>query len=180
MTFPEMGEFPIREELPLQYYRDMGRVIFHWARLENELKDTIYTLLSIGRKEGRIAVSNPRADQLVQRIGELISIKGLKTNVKLKEYGAAVQTLRTARDNIAHGIWADHPGSPNPVLQRTSGSTTEPGRKKVSARIFPGAVEVEPGNMRTTAGQIERLIKIAVTLKTELKSQIQARQKESP
>ena len=118
MTFPEMGEFPVRDQLPVSYYRDIGRVIFHWARLENELKDVIYTLLSIGRIEGRIAVSTPRADQIVERIADLLSIKGLKTKVKLKEYQSAVQILRVGRDTIAHGIWVDHSGSKNPVLQR--------------------------------------------------------------
>ncbi len=181
MTSPEMGEFRVRDELPITYYRDMGRVIFHWARLESELKDTIYTLLSVGRKEGRIAVRTPRADDIVQMIGDLLSIKGLKTKVKLKEYKSAVQTLRGARDNIAHGIWVDHPGSDHPVLQRTSGSISpEPGQKKVSARIFPSAMEVEPGNMRTTAEQIAYLIGIAVTLKAEVKVQIQAQRKEFP
>ena len=152
MTFPEMGKFPVRDKLPISYYRDIGRVIFHWARLENELKDVIYILLSIGRKEGRIAVSSPRADQIVQRIADLISIKGLTTTVKLKEYQSAVQILRVARDTIAHGIWVTHPGSRNPVLQRTSGSITpEPGKKKVSARIFPGALDEIPGNGRALA-----------------------------
>ena len=181
MTFPKMGVFPVRNQLPVSYYRDIGRVIFHWARLENELKDVIYTLLSIGRKEGRIAISTPRADQIVERITDLISIKGLATKVKLKEYQSAVQILRVGRDAIAHGIWADHPGSKNPVLQRTSGSISpEPGQKKVSARIFPGALDVEPGDLRKTAQQIEILIGIALTLKGEMKTQTQGRQQESP
>ena len=174
MTFPKMGEFPVRDQLPVSYYRDIGRVVFHWARLENELKEVIYTLLSIGRKEGRIAVSTPRADRIVERIADLISIKGLKTKVKLKEYESAVEILRIGRDTIAHGIWVDHPGSKNPVLQRISGSISpQPGQKKAKARIFPGALDVEPGDLRTTAQQIEHLIGIALTLKDEMRAQIQ-------
>lgn len=181
MTFPEMGEFPVRDQLPVSYYRDIGRVIFHWARLENELKDVIYTLLSIGRIEGRIAVSTPRADQIVERIADLLSIKGLKTKVKLKEYQSAVQILRVGRDTIAHGIWVDHSGSKNPVLQRVRGSISpKPGQKKASARIFPGALDVEPGDLRKTAQQIEHLIGIALALKEEMKTQTQGPQQESP
>ena len=181
MTFPEMGEFRVRNQLPVSYYRDIGRVIFHWARLEHELKDVIYTLLSIGAKEGRIAVSTPRADQIVERIADLISIKGLTTNVKLTEYQSAVQMLRVGRDAIAHGIWVDHSGSKNPVLQRISGSISpKPGQKKVKARIFPGALNVEPGDLRTTAQQIEYLIGIALTLKEEMKTQIQGPQQGYP
>lgn len=170
---PQMGEYPVIVRLPVSYYRDIGRIVFKWALLESVFRDTVYALLRLDRKRGRLAIRSSRPDEMVTLICDLMSLSGLTTTVETKPLIADLKLVKTARDHVAHGLWVRHPGTSNPVLQFTSGSFPEkPGAKAAKTRVYPQSMEVEPGDLGKTVRDIDILTATAEKLRDEIAEQL--------
>jgi hypothetical protein len=98
-------ELPVVLNLSPLLCREIGRVITRHAYLEWRLSKIIYALLSVGPKEGRLAVREPRATDRLVLIRDLVHLKGLEIRADLDLLAEAIDSVTRQRDQLAHGIW---------------------------------------------------------------------------
>jgi hypothetical protein len=143
------------------------------AVIEGRLRNIVYSLLELKSEFGRIAVRNPRVEDSLGMIQDLMKLRGFTTTVPLK--GAtglitACKELERFRDKVAHGVWVFHGKNPTPVLQVTAGSYSEAG-EKVSARIAPMALAITLKDFQSRAALASRALKGVDMMSSQLKIQ---------
>jgi hypothetical protein len=104
-------------------------------------------------------------------IEDLMSLRGFKTSLDMKELRRLCKQLEQFRDKVAHGVWARHTGSKLPVLQVTAGNYQDQAGKAVKARIEPRAVGIAAKDFKSfTDGAVE-MVAILKKLAGELQAQ---------
>lgn len=179
---PLMDEFPIRKSLPQTHSLQIGRITTKYARLEWELRKTLYTALDIGAKEGRQAVISPRAQDYIPIIQNILVIRKISApRIDVPKIKKFVEKIKKFRDALAHGVWIKHSATRQPVLQVVSGAYSPmPGAKKVSAKIHPQAVIVTAQNLRDIAKGIDIQINNVRAWRKEIAGAINALQQKHP
>lgn len=166
-----MPTFPLWVRLPGAYNAAIGRMVSRFAVVESALRQMIYALLEVEPKYGRVAVRNPRVDDSFTMIEDLMSLRGFKTSLDMKELRRLCKQLEQFRDKVAHGVWARHTGSKLPVLQVTAGNYQDEAGRAVKARIVPRAVGIAVKDFKSfTDGAVE-MVAILKTLAGELQVQ---------
>jgi hypothetical protein len=155
-----MRELPTIHVLPASLYREIGRVIVVYARLEWLLSQILYASLGVSQKEGRIAVGEPRATDRFERIVEILEVKAIPFKTELDPIRAAIKAGMDQRNQLAHGVWLRAPESGAYILTVTRGSWQPiKGQKgKTSRKIAPEGVEYGVDDCRSLYALIERTI----------------------
>lgn len=167
-----VSTYPVIRQLPDEYYPLIGKIMVDWSYLENLLRDSVYMLLHLDRKKGRIAVRSPRANEMITMIEELLDASSLSTKAKTKEIKKALTTVSAARDALAHGLWIKHDQTEIPVLQVVSGSfPVEEGKPSAKARLTPIAMATTPADLGKTLQDIRNLTGVIERLKDEIEGQ---------
>ena len=167
-----MPTYPGCYRLPTSYSTAIGRYITRFAALESALRHLIYVLLEVDRKMGRVAVRNPRIEDSLTMIRDLVALRSFQTTLDLNLLAKECKKLEKFRDKLAHGVWAKHPKSQLPVLQVTAGTYSEkPGGKSVKARIQPMALGVTVQNIRDHIRGVDFAFKAVMELAHELSAQ---------
>lgn len=144
-----MGSFPVRDKLPVKYSTEIGRIITRWSMIEWHLKRLAYDVLKTDPKSGRVAVREPRVGEYITMIEDLLSIRGIKTEIDWKGIKKELEDIESFRNKIAHGIWVTHHRTKNPILQETKGK--HPGEKDATqkkARVNPKALNITLNNLQ--------------------------------
>ena len=166
-----MAEYPVRRRIPTAHSIQIGRIITRWAVLEWRLRNTIYALLGIGPKEGRITVREQRAENYITTIKDLMKIKRISIQFDLIKYIKFLKILREHRNNLAHGIWLKHPDFEEPVLQLIKGKwNPDPSNPKTKTKrvIDPEGALIRPQELRQFSQLIDKAIDAAAQLEDQV------------
>ena len=145
----DMKSYPVRKRLPTNYYTHIGRLISRWAYIEWRLRRITYSLLQLDQKRGRVAIRDPRVEDHITMIEDLIYLEGLDVQIRIGQWKQPLKELEGWRDKLSHGIWVSRPETRAPVLQNTKGvlpNEAHPHARK--ARINPQGVIVEIANFK--------------------------------
>lgn len=175
-----MPTFPHWYRLPTNYSTNIGRVVTRYAFFEAQLRHAIYLLLDIDVKAGRVAVRNPRLDDAITMILDLMAVKSIKTSIDLKFLRKECKKIESFRDKISHGVWVKHSGTKLPVLQVTAGSYARTqGGESVKARITPQALAIGPDDFKSFLRAIDIALEHVGMLRQEIHQQIESSRKKS-
>jgi hypothetical protein len=162
-----MALYPTWEHLPEEYNAAIGRIVSRQAILEDNLHKLIWALLEVEPSYGRLAVPCPRAADAVTRIADLMQLRGLHTKINMKSLQSSCRQLEEFRDKLAHGVWAKHPESDNPILQITAGKN----RDGTKARISPYGGNAKLETLKSYEDGINQTIDTIRELSDELGAQ---------
>lgn len=168
-----MNVYPILRELPNEYLAAIGLVCFEWAQQERTLMNITFGLLNVGPKHGRVAVRSPRATDQVAMIRQLMHLEKVRSEeVDLDRLSETLGKLERYRDLVAHGIWLRGEND-TVLLQDLSGNwRPDPKQPKVSRRITPQGVGIDPEGLQTLARLIRETRKATELLSAELASKL--------
>lgn len=177
----KMDTYPVRARLPANYSTEIGRIIVRWALVEWHLKRLAYDTLQISPKSGRVAVQEPRANNYIIMIEDLLSIRGIKTNIDWKLIRKELDDIESFRNRLAHGIWVKHGNTKEPVLQDTRGKhPNERDAQQRKARINPMAKRITLQNLRDYTKRTEAAVSALNQLREDLHPILFSEQTKSP
>lgn len=174
MASTQEVELPTIYKLPAELEQKIGHAIVGFSYLEFLLSRITYDLLGIGQKEGRLVVKEPRAHERVEAIADLIALQNLDIDVDLKVLTTLVENLEKSRNQLAHGVWMEHPNTHQLFLRITSG-TWKPDTKapsKVRRIIKPEGREYGLPEVTVLCDQIDQTTRIALDLAREIVNKI--------
>ena len=155
--------YPVRRRLPRNYSTEIGRVIARWALFESRLRALAYLLLDVSPERGRVAVRGGRVADYLTMLDDLMLLRGVGVNVKIKALKRPLSEVEAFRDRLAHGVWLHHPRTRTPVLQVTKGDLPDPSAAKAAQ-----ASAVTLGDLRRYVRTIDAAIRIADRMHAEL------------
>jgi hypothetical protein len=171
--------------------REIGKVIVGYASVEWRLSDMLYAVLSVGPKQGRLAVVEPRAPERLDLLGELAALRGvrlssllgIRTKPNLLKLRNEIEWCRAQRALIAHGLWAFDPDNLGQTyLRRVTGDwrPDQKDRQKVSRKIKPEAILYDTRKCRALRKRIDRLNKKLGDVKVRLEIALASPPPKSP
>ncbi len=93
-------------ELPAPISREIGRIIVHWSYFENCVYEMVWDILNLTAAAGRIAVRQPRVEDSLAMIYDLLELRRGEWDHELyKSMLARVRLLAAKRHLITHGKW---------------------------------------------------------------------------
>jgi hypothetical protein len=169
-----MRELPVITDIPSRVYREIGRAIVLHAFLEYILGRTVYDLLEINPKQGRIAVREPRGQEVYDMIKDLAHVRGIDLSTEYDVIRQAIEGAKTQRDQLGHGIWLRDPETKRLFLRVLRGTwQRDPKMKgKVKRRISPEGQEYGLPELRSLIEQIEATIDAINGLRADLLSKL--------
>jgi hypothetical protein len=182
MTFISIQELADSSLIPSGQLPDviagaLGRCIASHSLLETTLSLTLYALVEVNPKVGRIAVGNPRTAQLLDRMQQVIEARGLQLpDVPWKEFRKTLDDLKTRRDLFAHSPWGMDSDAKF-VLFVTSGSGQLDGRNR---RLYPEGLLVTPSMLVGLHGDIGKAIAQAQELDRLVRTALHEHASSSP
>lgn len=134
--------------LPDEYTRGIGQVMAHWAYLEHLLQRISYRLLNLDPKRGRVAVRDPRSEQYISMYRELMELAGMKPpDEALDALFTGLQAGKPLRDLVAHGVWVRNNDGGYSVVRTGGNWKPNPKAPKVSRKITPEGVVIDPAGL---------------------------------
>jgi hypothetical protein len=121
-------------DLPISYYKGIGRVIAAHAILENNVSELVFDLMKIGSPEGRVAFEYRAASTMFALVRKLLALRGIEPNLNVADLGDQISDLCKARDQLAHGLWVKRNGMI--ALRLTEGTYDTPEGRR-SRAILP-------------------------------------------
>lgn len=171
--------YPVRKSLPTTYYTHIGRLTFKWAYLEWRVRRTLYALMRVSPKHGRIAVRDPNINDYLVMVEDLLYLEGIRTTVDMGKLREALKKVESYRNKVSHGVWVERSDSDVPVLQDTRGAHPQEfdsDKRARNARINPKALAITIDNFKNWYAIIDS----AVDALTHLGEEIDAQRKPSP
>lgn len=164
---------PATYKLPVSISREIGRVMVHWAFVEQYVQDIVYLLLGVSEKQGRIAVREPRVIDRFDMIAELAYLRKVHIDASdLKSLKDRAEDIVPIRDLFAHGCWTFSADHGEYAIQNTKGpweGRTGHGRKK---KINPEGLLANADAIRLTVQKIETVIADLRELKVSVHEQL--------
>jgi hypothetical protein len=134
---------PVVNDIPDNYAATVGRIIATWSEVEWMIRSSSYPLLGLTSKEGRVAVRDPRLEDHITMIEQLLSLRGLKIESNLPAIQKFLRQLANYRDLLAHGVWMRDENN-NLYIQHVSGNwQPDKSGPSISRKISPEGVQVE-------------------------------------
>lgn len=159
----------------------VGRVVAHWSFLEWLLRQCTYTLLGVSDRFGRIAVRDPRPEEHVRMIQELMELAGFSTSIKLSDLMEDLRALKNLRDSIVHGVWTENVDTGRLTISIDSGTWSPPKLTgKVSRRVVPEARGIDAEGLETVCSGIHDCILRVQRLLVDLEAQVLASNEKYP
>ncbi len=164
---------PTLIDLPSDYLVGLGRVVVRWSFVERQLMNIVYLLLGVSKKHGRVAVREPRADECITMIRQLMHLEKVTVHsIDLDRLSKALASIKNTRDTLAHGLWLQGPN--DTVLIQVTGGTWKPDPKspKIAKRIDPEGMGVTPTDLETLSDQIKQMMQALDVLHREIEAQV--------
>jgi hypothetical protein len=148
---------PLETSLPLSMYREIGRVAFKFSLLEHQLRQAAYLVAGVDRRIGRVAFRDPRAEDMVEMINDLIDSKEMKIEHIAKGFLTKLRKAKTDRDLLCHGLWARNPNTQEIQLITVRGTADTPREGHIKRKLEPISVTVTVEMIRELTRSIETL-----------------------
>ncbi|MFY9314912.1 MAG: hypothetical protein WAO95_05055 [Burkholderiales bacterium] len=134
---------------PMSYCKAVGQIISHWANLEWQVEKTIWALLKIGPKEGRLLTTQMNIRPKLEILKGLASRANLDDERRkaLLAMSKDITAANDFRNKLAHGLWATAPskrkrrGMPRKMLLYWM-------RGKTETRIMPTTIRIDAKGLR--------------------------------
>ena len=155
-------------------------MITTWALLEHELRLTVFLLLDLDNKRGRLAVRSARAKETVELISDLMHQSKVQSKTtRLDELAKVLDELENRRNTLAHNIWLqDQDGVLH--IQSLSGVWPQRDGKRLKRRVLPAGIPVSEQNLTDLVNAIQGSIKAVSRLRHEVKSLLESAASPSP
>ena len=169
--------------LPATLCREIGRMISRWAFLENYLQRTLWKVMGISKEEGRLAVREPRLEERVELIADLMHVYGLKVDDKLiSTLADGIRNQVRIRDAVAHGAWSFSDDYGDWQVTNTKGTWDKQERPKIERKkkINPEGILLGVAALRNRIFAIDEIITNATILHDSIVEQIAALRETPP
>jgi hypothetical protein len=169
---PRMSVSPAVYKLPAHLTREIGRLIVHWAHFEYLLQSTLWLLLGIDEKKGRVAVPQARnMDETLEKIADLADLNMLKIRTVINKMKVPAIAMSSKRNLVAHGVWIkDAEGW---KVQQTRGKypfkVTGHSQKRSMA---PEVIKADTKGLQEVTQNIDRLIQGASEVRDLVKKKL--------
>ncbi len=163
---------PVVYKLPEEITAKIGHVVVAASYIDLVLSGMIYDLLSIGPKEGRIAVKEPSAEERFTIITDLLNLKKINITADIKYLRRKIQDVADHRNAIVHGSWLDNSGQ---TLLRLTKGDWQPNPKmqgKAKRKIYPQAIKFESGELKKLSDEIDDLAAELINMSIEIRGKI--------
>jgi hypothetical protein len=171
-----MEELSVLRNLPIAFATEIGRIVAQYSLFEYAIKRTNYLLLGISPKQGRVAVREPRGEDLVGMAQELSSLVIPDFDFPFNDLKIVAKDLNAQRDKLAHGVWMKK--GKYKLLMITSGSWTPPKtRGRISRRIKPEGLHYNVSHLKQILTQVTDLATVGFDLFELTKVQLASLQK---
>jgi uncharacterized protein YwbE len=146
--------------LPHAVSGEIGRIIVHWAFLDHYIERTVYILLKLDQKRGRLALKDGTINDRINLISDLAGLQSIKLDeTKLSAFKSKVKQAEERRNVFAHGLWTQLPDGSLRVQQVTGEySKTVKVSHSRKRKIDPEGLAVTVDGLRTVTKDIEGLI----------------------
>jgi hypothetical protein len=104
---PPAELMPIVKALPASKAASIGRTLTRFSYLEWRMAKTIYSLLGIGIKQGRVAVRLGQLKPAAQTAEGLLEAVRIRTNYNFKALGKKLDAAERARNVLAHSLFLE-------------------------------------------------------------------------
>lgn len=175
-----MKTLPVLLELPVAYYREIGRIAHTCSYIEHVLQMLAYELLNITPVQGRIALRQPRAKETYEMLCELAEQIDITISSDFAVLQSALDKCSLERDKIVHGVWVM--GDDGKVYLRVTSGTWQPikGMKgKTKRRIKPQGVQISLDDCRAIAKVAESTRDAVLAFGKQLSEAISAKRKKT-
>ena len=160
---------PVTEDLPPSLFREIGRVIVGFARLEYQLSQAIYVVLRLDRQSGRLAIREPRATDRLSLLLDLLQQRGVSFATDTDALEASLAASQRERNQLAHGVWGLSPIDGQPALSITHGQWRPFGtRERVRRILVPESIPFTVSDCRRTLGEIHKCMDLLGVLMDEV------------
>lgn len=165
-----MNVHPIVPRLPDGHLLLIGEVITSWALLEHELRLTVFLLLGLDNKRGRLAVRSARAKDTAELIADLMHQSRVQSKTtRLDELAKVLDQLESRRNTLAHNIWLkDQDGVL--FIQSLTGDWPQQDGKRLKRRVMPAGIPITEHNLSDLVSATRQCIAAVQRLRSELKS----------
>jgi hypothetical protein len=143
------GDWGTPKQLP--FYALMGELAFRWSRVETDLVLAAKRMLDLNMKEARIALRNPRPQEILEMIEEVGIIHNERVGEPddLGDLYSKLEALERNRNLLIHAVWLFREGKH--YIQNVGGKKKPPDGRitiqirqaSVKRKIFPGAIEID-------------------------------------
>jgi hypothetical protein len=150
-------------DLPDWLNQSVGRIIVRFAYFEHFLKAIVWDLVGVDEVVGRLAVRDPRAEDTIDLIRDLAGRKGIQL---LPDDISALKTMVNEasrnRDTLAHGAYTQRADGEWQVVQFSGTWPKQSSGGRLSRRVLPETLRLDPAHLAKTEKAIESLIQWAV------------------
>lgn len=146
-------------ELPDDIAAGIGKIIVRWAYFEAIVQDLIWQTLGLGPAEGRIAVREPKIQERLEMLCELVTNRKCRwDDVLYKSIRERAPPLAAKRHLLAHGGWIKHDGEWHVQLTRGSWPKNMAELVAGSKKVVPELVLIDAERLKAATNQIDQLI----------------------
>jgi hypothetical protein len=174
-----MKVLPIVDRLPNEHLVLIGEAITAWALQEHELRLTVFALLYLDPKRGRVAVRSTRSKDTVEMIGDLMSLSDLTSKTtNLREFGKLLDEIENRRNALAHNIWM-RDDQDVLLVQSLAGVWPEKTTHgKLKRRVQPAGIPIPLESLRDLISALRQMIHQTRILRGEIEASLNARDSE--
>lgn len=156
-------EIQAEKNLPDHINLEIGKIVSSWAVLEFALKNIIFDIMDVSQQEGRIAVKDKGASNLLDTIRELLNFKNITVETNLISLKTDIEKIQGQRNNITHNVWVIHPETKKYCLGLVRGKRSDDSKIKRILVPEPMPFDLEffqdlQNNINTIISRIETLI----------------------
>jgi hypothetical protein len=166
----------VEVRLPAAWLKEIGQIITLYSFYE--YGQTIYFVLGLDKKQGRIAVRELRGQDQVEMLGHILKLAGLTLPTDLKTLEHLTRYYNSERDRLAHCVWIrDRHNSKNFCAINTKGSWNPDGTERVPRKIKPEIVPYDLAKLRLLRRHVGWLCKIVARIARDVSRELKKRQK---
>ena len=150
----------IRDDIPADIARCVGRFIVKWAGFEYRVQSLIWDVAGVGEALGRIAIREPRIADRLKMLADVSELAGLSLDkVRLEEVIKSAGATESKRDLLAHSPWTFEDGHWKVISFR--GNLSDPTAKNRSRKINPESFLVTTSSIGSLIINTESLTEFA-------------------
>jgi hypothetical protein len=154
-------------EMPISYYKGIGRVVQAHALLETGVAQLMFAILKIQEPEGRVAFEYRAASTMFTMARRPLELHGLTPKVDVVALEEQIKELCDARDQLAHCLWVERDGE---IAIRLTQGTYETLEGKRSRPILPEGKRLPSNYFGDTRELILETAKIVNSLREDVEA----------
>lgn len=153
-------KLPFTTSLPDAFNTLIGLIMVRWGYLELRLQQLVFMTLRVSEPQGRLAVKNLRAMEMVELAVDLMLLEGVRLEV---EGLSQLKEIESRRNLLAHGVWHHDAAGGTYILRDLTGAwrSEEKGGAKVKRKILPAGVPITIHNLQDLASAVEGAVRNA-------------------